>query len=82
MTHKLKDATVAHLTDLAVLWIDETMVTASPVTAFDKPSLILHDVTGGQFPASQVHQLPTDCCDVKLLLHLTPMDGFQVFHIS
>lgn len=82
MTHKLKDATVAYLTDLSVLRIDETVGTASPVSALDKPSLILHDVAGGQFPAAQVHQLPTDGSNVELLLHLTLMDRFQVLHIS
>lgn len=82
MTHKLKDATVAYLTDLSVLRIDETVGTTSPMSAFDEPSLIFQDVSCGQFPASQVHQLPTDGSNVELLLHLTLMDRFQVLHIS
>ena len=82
MPHELKDAAVAYLTNLPVMWIDETVCATSPMSAFDEPSLIFQDVSCGQFPASQVHQLPTDGSNVELLLHFTLMDRFQVLHIS
>ena len=82
MPHKFKDAAVAHLSDLSVLRINETVSAASPVSALNEPSLILNDVAGGKFPAAQVDQLSANGSYVKLLLHLAFMDWFQMSHIS